>query len=141
MSEIKQAIRDLIEDNVSAIQIMSNKTGVTENDVVALLQEMLVEGYVKGHLSDDGKRFFREDAKVSDRPVVTVEETPPPFMRYDARPGKVAAFFGLLIFTFGAILLSLAQDFAEQNLATSIMLVGMIVILLGCYQIGRRNAP
>lgn len=141
MNEFREEIKYLIDENVSSIQIMSDRTGMSEDDVVALIQKMLNEGLIKGRLSKDGRRFFREEAKVSDRPIVPAVETPPPFMRYDTRPGKVAAFFGLLIIIFGAVLLSLAQDFAEENIGTTIIFFGAVMIMLGCYQIGRRNAP
>ena len=141
MTDSKKVIQDLIEDNVSATEIMSSRAGIPKDEVVAILETLLNEGTIKGHLTSDGERFFREDAKVSEKPSIPGEIDEPAFMSYDTRPGRIIATFGFIIVIVGLVIVSIAADFVMQNIAAAVLLVGTALLLGGCYHIGRRKAP
>ena len=141
MKDSKRIVQDLVEDNVSATEIMSSRTGIPKSEVIALLEELLSDGPIQGHLTKDGERFFRDDAKVSEKPSLPGEIDEPEFMSYDTRPGRLLAMIGFIIVIVGLVIVSIAADFTMQNIAATILLIGTALLLVGCYQIGRRKAP
>lgn len=141
MTDSRKLLQDLIEDNVSSTQIMSSKTGISQKEVITILEEMLNEGIIKGQLTTDGERFFRGDAKVSEKPSIPVKLDEPAFMSYNTRPGRIIATLGFIIVIIGLVIVSLAADFVMQNVAATVLLIGTALLLAGCYQIGRRKAP
>ncbi|MFX1368901.1 MAG: hypothetical protein ACFFAY_09910 [Promethearchaeota archaeon] len=120
---------------------MSNRTGIPRGEVIAVLEELLNEGVIKGHLTSDGERFFRHDAKVSEKPGIPGKLDEPAFMSYDTRMARFVASIGLIIVLIGLAIVSIAADFVMQNIAAAILLVGTALLLGGCYHIGRRKAP
>ncbi len=141
MTDSKKLLQDLIEDNVSATEIMSNRTGIPKGEVIAILEELLSEGTIRGHLTSDGERFFRHDAKVSEKPSIPGKLDEPSFMSYDTRIARYVAAIGSIIVLAGLAIVSIAADFVMQNIAAAVLLVGTALLLSGCYQIGRRKAP
>ncbi|MFX0108868.1 MAG: hypothetical protein ACFE7R_11325 [Candidatus Hodarchaeota archaeon] len=106
-----------------------------------LLQEMIEGGEIDGQLTEDGMRFFLNDVKLSDKPIVPSVETPPAFMRYDTRPGIFLSFLGAFILVGGLWLFPMAETVRDQDTSSIIILIGSLIILAGCCQISRRGTP
>ncbi|RDE15243.1 MAG: hypothetical protein C4K48_04150 [Candidatus Thorarchaeota archaeon] len=131
----------ILQENISAIVILSERTGLKTDDVVDMINELMSKGRLKGTLTEDGSRFFKSSVKVSDARVIPREEKLPAFLSYNTKPGKVTAIVGLLILASGGIVTILATDLVEQNFAVLLILIGLVLLLLGLYFIARRGSP
>ena len=78
-------LKMIMEENISSIYIMGSRLGETPEVVNSIISELMQAGHVEGHFSEDGKRFFRTDAKVVDRPILAVEDEGPSFLQYNTR--------------------------------------------------------
>ncbi len=142
MNENKEKLVNLvIEHNVSAIMILSENLKLDQEVVIELINELVAENELHGVISEDSKRFFRSDAKVSDAPVIHRNESMPEFLSYDARPGKVIAIIGFLILVGGALVTYFATDVTEADFAAVLFLVGLAIFLGGLYLATKRDTP
>ena len=144
MSDPKTQLRELVENNISSIQLMSDRLGVEMEDVVSILNEMIVEGSLEGQVTPDGQRFFRKDVEVSKAPKMAVSDEGPAFLRYDSRPGKIIGIIGLIAILIGlglSYLASESQSFTMLNQAEAAIGIGILLIVIGGYQIARRPTP
>jgi hypothetical protein len=134
----------MVDDNISSIQIMSEKLSMEMNKVESLLNEMISEGFVEGHVTADGLRFFREKVKVSEAPTIPAEDDMPDFMSYNTRPGKIIAIIGLIVVVAGLIVSYISSESHSPfllNAAALLLLAGFILMMLGGYQVSRRPVP
>jgi hypothetical protein len=143
MSELKDNLFQLIEtQDLSAIESMSKQLGIEEDEVIGLIEELLSEGRLEGRLTEDGTRFFKAKVEVSDAPIIPKEESEPEFLAYDTRPGKYAAIVGIIIIVVSVVVFLIAQgDLQMENFATIFLGLGLLVVFVGCYWIGRRKTP
>lgn len=143
MSAQKERLAKLVMDeDLSSVAILSTRLGMGEDEVKAMLQQLTTEGVLKGRLTPDGQRFFREDLRVSSRPAVSSSDEEPAFMRYNSKPGKYAAVVGFIIVVSGYVLLTLGQgDMGAETQGIVLMLLGLFILILGCYYVGRRKTP
>ncbi|MCF2137690.1 MAG: hypothetical protein K9W43_10715 [Candidatus Thorarchaeota archaeon] len=113
-----------------------------EEEVTQIIQEMIQEGILKGHISDDGTRFFRQiDSLISS---IHHEEIPLEFMEYDSRPGIAAALVGFVAIIVVSILRPFLLGSGRYELELVFyytLLMGMTTILFGCYYVGRKPTP
>ncbi len=142
MTDIRGRLKSLVtEHHLSSIALLSQRLGVDPKIVQELLLTMVEEGTLRGRISDDGARFFRDDVTSEDHRVTSQSEDDelPAFMRYNERPGYIVAVLGLSIMSIAILLLQLSgSDIALENLSFVILLVGVFTMLCGCYHIGRR---
>ena len=123
---------------------MSDRLGIEMEDVVSMLNEMIGEGSLEGQVTPDGQRFFRKEVEVSKAPRITVSDEGPAFLRYDSRPGKIIGIIGLIVILIGlgiSYLASESQSFAMLNQAIAAIGIGILLMIIGGYQIGRRPTP
>lgn len=139
---MKEKLINLItEHNVSAIVTMSEKLQIEPEAVIELINELVTEGRLHGTITEDGSRFFRSDAKVSQAPVIERDEKQPEFLSYNTKPGYAAAIVGALLLIAGGIINTNAVDVIEQNFAAGIFMVGILIFFAGLLFIARRNTP
>ncbi|MHA2118814.1 MAG: hypothetical protein ACW98J_07830 [Candidatus Thorarchaeota archaeon] len=144
MTDTKTRLKAMVDENVSSIQLMSERLGVEMDEVVTLLEEMISDGSVEGQVTQDGLRFFRETVKVSEAPKIPVQQDVPDFMKYDSRPGKIMVIIGFAIIVAGLVVSYMASDSHSAFLlyeAAFLLLIGIILIMLGGCQVGRRPTP
>ena len=142
MSEKKQLLIDLIvKHNVSAIVTMSEKLEIEQEAVIELINELVGENQLYGSVTEDGSRFFRSDAKVSEAPVIEREEKMPEFLSYDTKPGFIIAIIGAIILLSGSLVSINAADTTEQNFAAGLFLIGMFIMFVGLYLVTKRKTP
>ncbi|MHA1965809.1 MAG: hypothetical protein ACXACG_11680 [Candidatus Thorarchaeota archaeon] len=142
MSEKKDELIDLIlNENVSAIQVLVDRLGITPDEVIDLINELLEEGKLKGGLTDDGVRFFKSEVKLSDAPTIERDDGPPSFMNFNTRPPLVIVVIGIIIIAGGLIVNAYAGDAAEQNLAAILIFCGLSIIMIGLYCLSQRKTP
>ena len=142
MSEKKEKLINLVvKHNVSAIVTMSEKLEIEPEAVVELIDELISEGKLQGAITEDGKRFFRSNAKVSEAPVIEREEKIPEFLIYNTRPGYVIAIIGAVILGGGAIVNINATDSTEQDFAAGLFLIGLLILFAGLYLVAKRKTP
>ena len=142
MSEKKAKLVNLVvEHNVSAIVTLSEKLGIEPENVIELIKDLIFDGKLQGTITEDDKRFFRSDAKVSDAPVIEREDTMPEFLSYNTRPGYVIAALGAIILIAGGFVSVNAADAAEQNFAAGFFLLGLAILFAGLFYVARRKTP
>ncbi|MFW9968147.1 MAG: hypothetical protein ACFFEA_13410 [Candidatus Thorarchaeota archaeon] len=144
MTDAKIRLKTLVEDNISSIQMMSERLGIEMEEVVSLLDEMIIEGSIEGQVTPDGLRFFRSKVRVSEAPKVQVQDEGPAFLKYNTRPGKIIAILGFIAVLAGlgvSYVASESQSVLLLNTAMLLLLAGIIIMILGAYQVGRRPAP
>ncbi len=144
MTDAKIRLRTLVEDNVSSVQMMSERLGVEMEEVVSLLNEMIGEGSIEGQVTPDGLRFYRSKVRVSEAPRVPVKDEGPAFLKYNTRPGRIMAILGFIAVIAGlgvSFIASESQSVFMLNVSMLLLLVGTIIMILGAYQVGRRPAP
>lgn len=137
----KKLVSLVVELNVSAIVTLSEKLEIEPEAVIEMINELISDGKLQGTITEDGKRFFRSDAKVSDAPVIEREDTIPEFLSYNTRPGYIVAIIGAVILVSGGIVNVNAADAVEQNFAAGLFLLGLAVLFAGLYYVARRNTP
>ena len=142
MSEKTDELVDLIiNENVSAVQILEDRLGITSDEVVELIKELLETGKMNGTLTDDETRFFKSDVKLSDAPTIERDDEPPDFMSFNAKPGIVTAIIGFIIIAAGVVVNSFSTDALEQNFAAILIFIGMIIAFVGLYFLSKRKTP
>ncbi|MHA1927752.1 MAG: hypothetical protein ACTSV2_04125 [Candidatus Thorarchaeota archaeon] len=142
MHDNKEKLVSLImKHNVSAIAILSEKLKLDEEAVIELINELISENGLHGMISEDGVRFFRSDAKVSDAPVILRDDKLPEFLSYDTRPGKVIATIGFIILIGSGLILNYATDITEENFGAGLFLVGLVIFLAGLYLVTKKDTP
>jgi hypothetical protein len=142
MEEKKEKLVRLIkEENVSALKVMQDELDLSYEETVALLEEVVNEDALRGRISDDGFRFWRTDARVSEAPVVPRDDRLPEFLSYDTRPGKGISIVGCIIDIIALFVLAYATDVGGRDLGAIVFFVGTVVTLSGLYCISRRDSP
>ncbi len=130
-----------MKHNVSAIAILSEKLELDEEAIIELINELISEDKLHGMMSEDGARFFRSDAKVSDAPVIHRDDTMPEFLSYDTRPGKVIAIIGFIVLIGAGLINYYSTDVTEENFAAILFLVGLAIFLSGLYLVTKKETP
>ncbi|MGY5860005.1 MAG: hypothetical protein RTU63_11600 [Candidatus Thorarchaeota archaeon] len=142
MSEKKDLLVNLVvKHNISAIITMSDKLKIEPEEVTELINELLSEGKLQGAFTEDGARFFRSDAKVSDAPVIPSEVKLPEFLSYDTRPGYTIAIIGGIILLGAALVNIYATNISEQNIAAGLFFIGLFILFGGLYLVTKRKTP
>jgi len=143
VTNMKERLVHLVTvDDLSSIQMMSSKVGIPQEEVRTLLTELTQEGTLNGHLTEDGERYFKHDAKVSEAPVIDRIEDVPDFMKFNIRPGQIAAIFGLIVAVIGAYALMTAGDNLQmENFGAVLTLIGVAIIMAGSFYLSMRKTP
>ncbi|MHA1484099.1 MAG: hypothetical protein ACTSPR_02135 [Candidatus Thorarchaeota archaeon] len=143
MTNTREKLVHLINiDDLSSVQMFSGELGISQEEVRILLTELTEEGTLKGYLTEDGKRYFKRDTKISEAPVIPREETVPDFLKFDTRPGKIAAVFGLVLAAIGAYgLVNAGDNLQMENFSAVLTLIGAVVAMAGGFYLTMRKAP
>ncbi len=143
MAEVQDRILNLINDGIlSSIELISEKVGVSPEETVEIIEELIRTGKLEGHFSEDQKRFFKAEVKLSDAPAVPREVKEPDFIHYDTRPGKILILIGFMVLIIGGIgFFMFYDDVIAQERFSIISLFGVIIMMAGGYQIGSRKTP
>ena len=142
MNDKKDMLEKLVKnENVSSLEVMLAELGIPHDKTVALLHELIAEGRIHGRISEDEKRFWRSDVRVSEAPVIPRDDKLPAFLDYDTRPGKGLSIVGCLIDIIAIIILAYATDTAERDFGAIVFFVGLVLLLSGLYCVSRRDSP
>jgi hypothetical protein len=117
---------------------MEDELELIHEEVISLLNELVSEGILTGSVSDDERRFWKSDIKLSDAPVLHRDEAPPDFLAFDTRPGMVVSLIGLLFTIGGFVTLNTGL---ENDIGAIVISLGIIMLLVGLYLISGRKTP
>ncbi len=142
MTNEKDRLTDFImERDISSIQLLASNLLTDEDTVRNLLADLILEGKLDGYITEDGKRFFKNQVPVHHSKESKSDDLPE-FMKYNTAPGRFLAFIGVMIMILAGILLSLfPRIIYYENLGVTLLFVGLAITLFGCYYIGRRKTP
>ncbi|MHA1587840.1 MAG: hypothetical protein ACTSV9_03575 [Candidatus Thorarchaeota archaeon] len=143
MTYMKERLVHLVNvDDLSSVQMFGGELGISQEEVRTLLTELTGEGTLKGYLTEDGKRYFKRDAKISEAPVIPREETVPDFLKFDTRPGKIAAVFGLVLAAIGAYgVVNAGDNLQMESFSAALALIGAVVAIAGGFYLTMRKTP
>jgi hypothetical protein len=142
VSDKKEELLHLVKnENVSAIETLVDRLELTSDEVVQIIESLLESGELKGTLTDDKKRFFKTNVKLSEAPTIERADAPPSFLSFNTRPTLVTALIGFLIVAGGVIVNANAADMTEQNFAAILILVGLLIAIAGLYGVSRNQTP
>jgi hypothetical protein len=132
---------DLVERNVSSIDMLSSQTGLSPEETQKMLLELVEEGKLSGRLTSDGSRFYRSDVKTSDAP--TIASTPETvIVKKDTRPGILIMISGIIMFLAGNLLVNLNVEFSTLwNIGSAVIFLGPLVLIAGMLYVSRLNPP
>lgn len=129
-------------ENLSSIEVMSKELGLGQDEIRTMLQELIGQGVLKGRITEDGLRFFQDGIRVSEQTSVSPHEMEPEFMRFNTKPGRYTAGIGLVVTAISYLTLVVAGGNVDvENIAIAVMLVGIMLLMAGCYCVGRRKTP
>ena len=132
---------DLVEKNVSSIDMLSSQTGLSPEETKKMLAELVQEGKLSGRLTSDGSRFYRSDAKTSDAPTI-VSAPEPVIERRDTRPGILIMLSGIVMFIAGNLLVNLNVEFSILwSIGSAVIFLGPLVLIAGMFYVSRLNPP
>jgi len=142
MTDKKEQLVNLVMNgNVSAITILEDRLEIPSEQVVEIIKELLKEGRLRGSLTDDEKRFFKSEVKLSGAPAIDSGVKPPEFLSFNTRPPIIVSIIGFLIIAAGLIVNANATDVIEQNFAAVLLFVGLFITMAGLYWISQRKTP
>ena len=132
----------VVVSKISSLEMISEHTGVDEDSTRELLQELVKDGSIGGSFSEDGKRFFLSNVKISEAPVIMRYDKDLEIERVNTKTAKMVGVLGLFILVIGWAFQSLTG--IHQGLQTAgiaLFMVGIVVMTAGCIQFSRYNPP
>ncbi|MFX1484771.1 MAG: hypothetical protein ACFFCP_16460 [Promethearchaeota archaeon] len=132
----------IIESKISSIEKLSNLAGAEEDEAIQALQELISEGSLNGKFTEDGKRFFLSDIKVSSAPVIGPADPGLEIEVKDTKLAKSVFISGLVLMASGYIIRGLT-GISEliQSVGFGILMVGLVTLIAGWMMFSRRNPP
>ncbi|TFG30685.1 hypothetical protein EU527_14145 [Candidatus Thorarchaeota archaeon] len=142
MEDKKQSLIQLVkEKNVSAIETLSKEIGLSGDQVISLIKELLEEGRLQGTLTSDEKRFFKSDIKISKAPVIERKDEEPSFLDYDIRPGLTISLIGFLILICAIAINTFLTIQNASDISAILIFVGLAILFIGLLLVARRKTP
>ncbi len=131
-AQSKDNLRDLMEhSNMSSIEMISEALGIDEEMTTELLLELVEDGILSGHLTEDGTRFYRSDVKKSDAPVAAVIDDLVIEQRERGNSFYIPVV-GFIVFIVGQIIHQMFGHIEElYGMTSGIVMGGLILIVLG----------
>lgn len=128
---LKESIIDMIERNLSAIQLIAEHLDIDESHVRTLILEAVEEGRLNGYISPDEIRFYRSDIKTT-----TISKTKGDEVQIPTSPSlliqKIILGTGIGLFITGQILIRILEiETTMYNMSRSLVMVGLIVFISG----------
>ncbi len=141
--DTKLRLHDLVTfSKISSIELISEQIGIDEETIKEFLQDLVDEGSIIGTLTEDGKRFYLSDVKISTAPIVTHEEYATKPQVKTTKHAKVISLTGIVMMVLGSILRSfVAIDIRFDNVGTAVFMLGIVVLVVGWMLISRANPP
>jgi hypothetical protein len=133
VTESYSKIIDLVESNVSSVDMISETLQLQPEEIRDILVRLSEEGRIKGHLTTDGSRFFKSNTKISDAPRIdSMDDLEVP--KTNTKPGLFVIILGFAAYIIGNFLVRLGgeQSFL-WGLGGAITLTGPIIILVGMF--------
>ena len=142
---LKRSLTNIVnETGLSSIEVMSEQLGIHDELTSELLKDLVDQGAISGHLTDDGSRFFRTDVKQSDAPVV-IPNQELDVNTADRGYGIYIPIAGIVIFIVGQILHNtIGQLETYWNMTSGVVMGGLIILILGLVYIAlidTKNKP
>ena len=132
----------IIESKISSIEKLSNLAGAEEEEAVQALHELVSEGSLNGKFTEDGKRFFLSDIKVSSAPVIGPVDLGLEIEVKDTKLAKSVFILGLVLMVSGYIIRGLTNvSELIQNVGFGILMVGLVTLIAGWMMFSRKNPP
>ncbi|MFW9981531.1 MAG: hypothetical protein ACFFE3_06425, partial [Candidatus Thorarchaeota archaeon] len=130
------------ESKISSIEKLSNLVGAQEEEAMQALQELVSEGSLNGSFTEDGRRFFLSDIRVSSAPIVGPADLGLEIEVKDTKLAKSVFIIGLVLIVSGYIIRGLTGiDELIQNVGFGILMIGLATLIAGWMMFSRKNPP
>ncbi|MBN2230943.1 MAG: hypothetical protein JW779_15265 [Candidatus Thorarchaeota archaeon] len=134
--------QSVVQGKISSLELISQMNEMDEDSVRQLLQELIDEGTIEGNITEDGKRFFLADAKVSDAPIILKHYSEPEIGKVNTKTAKILLLTGFLMMVAGSILRGLIIiHVGMENAGVALFMIGLVVLTAGWIQFSRSNPP
>ncbi|MFX1579547.1 MAG: hypothetical protein ACFFBJ_07845 [Promethearchaeota archaeon] len=141
--DLKTRLYTLVAENkMSSLDRISGMVGTDEEEVRAMLKELVSDGDLKGFFTEDGQRFFLSEVSVSSAPVADTKDKGYEVARGDTRNGRIVLISGLVTLIVGYILRGLTLfGGSMEPIGSAVFMMGLGVLLAGWLMISRAQPP
>jgi hypothetical protein len=141
--ELRTKLHDIVSvAKISSVEMICEQTGIDEDSARTLLQDLVNAQVVSGRFSEDGKRFFLSDVKISDAPVISREERNLEIKKTNTKTAKLIGLGGFFTLILGWILRGLTGIHqGMENAGVALFMIGFVVMTVGWIQCSRFNPP
>ncbi len=141
--DMKNQLYQIVEDNkISSISMMSDLSGINENQIRSILEELVTEGILAGSFTSDGQRFFLSEVKVSTAPFAPTKDEGYTIERRNTKTSKLVFMTGLVMIITGYAVRSLmAISEMLEPIGVGIIMTGLVVLVVGWLMFSKANPP
>jgi len=141
--DMKDLLCQIVEDNrISLISMMSDLTGINEEQIRYLLEELVEEGTLEGSFTPDGQRFFLSEVTVSTAPVAPTKDEGYHVEKRDTKLSKLIFIIGVVLIVAGYIVRNLVSlNEILEHIGVGVLMIGLVVLASGWLMFSRANPP
>jgi hypothetical protein len=133
VTESYSRIIDLVERNVSSVDMISETLNLHPEETRSILDHLSKEGRLHGHLTEDGSRFFKTDIKGSDASPIEMMDNLDSHST-NSRLGLYVMTLGFAVYIIGNILVRVGgEESMLWGIGGAVTLAGPIIIILGLF--------
>lgn len=142
-NDLKNRLYQIVEDNkISSISMMSDLSGINEDRIRSVLEELVTEGILDGSFTSDGQRFFLSEVRVSTAPFAPTRDEGYIIEKRNTKTSKLVFITGFAMIIVGYAVRSLFTiSEMLESIGVGILLTGMIVLVVGWFMFSRANPP
>ena len=141
MNELEEKlVHYVLNEDISAIQIMSRRLGISQDEVRVHLDNLIGDGKLVGYISKDGQRFFRHDLKQPHKESKAIDDYVPDYGTFNTRPWIILSIVGLIILGISVVFYPSSNPGIAVGSSIG-MFLGLALTLIGCYCVSMRRSP
>jgi len=126
----------------SSLEMICEQAGIDEDSTRELLQELVKDGSIDGSFSEDGRRFYLSNAKISDAPVIMRNDEVLEIKKESSKKVKTVGLLGFFTVILGLVFRGLTVIHqGMENVGVALLMIGLVVMTAGCIQFSRINPP
>ena len=136
-----QVYRAVAQQKISSLDKIAQIVGSSEDLTREAIVDLMAEGSLQGSMTEDGRRFFLSNVKVSDAPVAIKHEEYK-IAEPDTRLGKTVFAGGIATMIAGFVLRGLLTiNPVLEHVGAGVLLIGMVILVAGWLHVSRSIPP
>ena len=136
-----QVYQAVAQQKISSLDKIAQIVGSSEDLTREAIVDLMAEGSLQGSMTEDGRRFFLSNVKVSDAPVAIKHEEYK-IAEPDTRLGKTVFAGGIATMIAGFVLRGLLTiNPVLEHVGAGVLLIGMVILVAGWLHVSRSIPP